>query len=294
MAIRLLSIVLLVLFASTASAQQIFKWKDKKGQWHFSDTPPPGVTAKKVKGLDISPKSSPATFPYAKPEQSQPVSSPRKIMVPFTGGANRVIVKGIVNGRGTVKFLLDTGADTTSIPRGLAEQSGINGDRGIRIPHTGIGGTVWEPLVEIDSLKVGEAEVRNLDVIVMEKGVLDGETGLLGANFLAQFKFEIMYENNQLMLERRQGPYAGYPAEWWQKKFRKYYAIKRGYEKIRERTYVTMKAIMISRCKSKSARPAGGSLFYCNIEKGLRTIEERLRNLYNKARRAGVPRNFRK
>ena len=79
MAIRLLSVVVLgVLFASIASAQQIFKWKDKKGQWHFSDTPPPGVTAEKVRGLDISPKSSPATSLYAKPSESPPAGSGSK------------------------------------------------------------------------------------------------------------------------------------------------------------------------------------------------------------------------
>ena len=38
MPIRLLYIVvLLVLFASTALAQQIFKWKDEKGKWHVSN-----------------------------------------------------------------------------------------------------------------------------------------------------------------------------------------------------------------------------------------------------------------
>ena len=56
MAIRLLSVVvLLLLFAFTVSAQQIFKWKDKKGQWHFSDHPPAEIRAEQVKGLDIGP-----------------------------------------------------------------------------------------------------------------------------------------------------------------------------------------------------------------------------------------------
>ncbi len=79
MAIRILSVVvLLVLFASTVSAQQMFKWKDKKGKWHYSDTPPPGITAEKVRGLDISPKSSPATSPYSKPSVSSPAGSGSK------------------------------------------------------------------------------------------------------------------------------------------------------------------------------------------------------------------------
>jgi hypothetical protein len=32
-------ISLFPLFLSKASAQQIYKWKDQKGQWHFSDSP---------------------------------------------------------------------------------------------------------------------------------------------------------------------------------------------------------------------------------------------------------------
>jgi flagellar motility protein MotE (MotC chaperone) len=84
MAIRLLSvIVLIVLFAFTASAQQIFKWKDNKGQWHFSDTPPPGITAEKVKGLDISPKSSPATSVKGEgKEKSEARGSGEKALTP--------------------------------------------------------------------------------------------------------------------------------------------------------------------------------------------------------------------
>jgi len=79
MAIRFLSVVvLIVFFAPTASTQQMFKWKDKKGQWHFSDTPPRRVTAEKVRGLDISPRSSPATSPYSKPSVSSHAGSGSK------------------------------------------------------------------------------------------------------------------------------------------------------------------------------------------------------------------------
>jgi len=60
MANRFLSVlVLLFLFSSIAAAQQIYKWKDNKGQWHFSDHPPPEIRAEQVKGLDIGPDSPP-------------------------------------------------------------------------------------------------------------------------------------------------------------------------------------------------------------------------------------------
>jgi len=85
MAIRLLSVVvLLLLFAFTASAQQIFKWKDKKGQWHFSDHPPAEIRAEQVKGLDIGPippmppKIAEPPAPHAGSESTeQAVSKPQ-------------------------------------------------------------------------------------------------------------------------------------------------------------------------------------------------------------------------
>ena len=45
---QLIFVVLAVLFAQSALAQQFYKWKDQKGQWHYSDFPPPGVIAEKL------------------------------------------------------------------------------------------------------------------------------------------------------------------------------------------------------------------------------------------------------
>ena len=136
--------------------------------------------------------------------RSQPVSSTQKFVVPFTRYGNRIIVEGIVNGMVTMNFILDTGADLTLIPRSLVQQLGISLDNSIAIAITGISGTIVEPLVKIDSLKVGEAEVRNLDVVVNEEASLSGQ-GLLGGDFLGQFRVGIDYTKNQLILERRVG-----------------------------------------------------------------------------------------
>ena len=50
---QLLFLVLAVLFAQPALAQQIYKWKDEKGLWHYSDFLPSGVTAEKLETGDI-------------------------------------------------------------------------------------------------------------------------------------------------------------------------------------------------------------------------------------------------
>ena len=62
--------LLLVLIAPAALAQLIYKWKDKKGQWHFSDYPPAEVKAEKVKGLDIGP------IPPIPPKIAKPPTPP--------------------------------------------------------------------------------------------------------------------------------------------------------------------------------------------------------------------------
>ncbi|MEE8113800.1 MAG: aspartyl protease family protein, partial [Nitrososphaerales archaeon] len=72
------------------------------------------------------------------------------------------------------------------------------------VPLTGIGGTVIRPLVKIDSLKVGEAEVRNLGGVIIEEATLT-EHGLLGGNFLREFWVAIDYTKNLLILDRRVG-----------------------------------------------------------------------------------------
>jgi aspartyl protease family protein len=114
-----------------------------------------------------------------------------------------IIVDGTVNGRDTIKFILDTGAELTLIPRSLVQQLAISLDSSIDTPVTGIGGTIIAPLVKIGSLKVGEAEIRNLDGLI-ENALLTGQ-GLLGGNFLGKFRVEIDYTKNQLILERKVG-----------------------------------------------------------------------------------------
>ena len=72
---QLVFAVLAVLFAQSASAQQIYKWKDEKGQWHYSDFLPSGVTVEKVE-IGHSPQelASQPSFPLAA-EQEKPKDS---------------------------------------------------------------------------------------------------------------------------------------------------------------------------------------------------------------------------
>lgn len=66
---QLLYVVLAVLFAQLALAQDIYRWKDKKGQWHYSDFLPPGVTAEKLEIGDNG--QGPPSHPFALPVGEQ-------------------------------------------------------------------------------------------------------------------------------------------------------------------------------------------------------------------------------
>ena len=50
---QLLFLVLAVLSAQPALAQEIYQWKDEKGLWHYSDFLPSAVTAEKMETVDI-------------------------------------------------------------------------------------------------------------------------------------------------------------------------------------------------------------------------------------------------
>ncbi|MCZ6623768.1 MAG: retropepsin-like aspartic protease [Deltaproteobacteria bacterium] len=179
----------------------------------------------------------------------------------------------MVDGKGTGRFFLDTGANETTIPLSLAQQSGIDPDKGISITTGGIGGSVDVPLIEIESLKVGEAEVRDLLVSIMDLSSGSDKIGLLGANFLLEFHVQINYSRNQVTLERKQSPTDGHSLEWWEHRFRRYQEIKKQYEDGR------------SNAGSEKQRKW--------IDKQLRALEKKINDLETRASRAGIPRRFR-
>ena len=72
MVTRLLSLVLLVTFlVPVAFAQPIYEWTDEKGQRHFSNFPPAGVTVKNRIASNAAPESIPTTS-GVEPDASPP------------------------------------------------------------------------------------------------------------------------------------------------------------------------------------------------------------------------------
>ncbi len=64
-------VAVLLFFVSTlVSAEQVYRWKDSSGKWHFSGVPPDGVGAEPVKFSNMSVVKMPRPAPSASQAES--------------------------------------------------------------------------------------------------------------------------------------------------------------------------------------------------------------------------------
>jgi predicted aspartyl protease len=270
---RVFSLLLLLAFLTLHASrlvpvfgQEFYRWTDESGAVHFTDN----LYSIPEKYRDAAQKRvqpanrSPAPTTEAAPIRS--AASDEAIVVPFKREGNLIIVEGTVNGT-PVHFIFDTGAEITVLPSSFAGRFGVTTSDGIFITVGGIGGSLEVPLVEAD-VSIGNAEVRNLEATLNDTPVPN--TGLLGGNFLSDYKVDIRYATNQILLEPVDRSYGGHSFEWWQKKFRLYLAIKKKYEQ------------------------AGGGRGANEVLDGqLRAVERKIAELEGRASQAGIPREYR-
>jgi hypothetical protein len=130
--------------------------------------------------------------------------------VPFElagpGGA-ALVIPVYVNGDGPHRFIVDTGATMTCVDSGLAERLGLPAEGGRMGVGMGIGQEAGAlDLVSIDSLRVGEATATGLMgcALGLERFMDIGleVDGLLGLNYLREFRVILDFRAQRLTLER--------------------------------------------------------------------------------------------
>jgi predicted aspartyl protease len=115
-----------------------------------------------------------------------------------------ILIPTLVNGEGPYQFALDTGASTTVVSPELAQNQGL---KSISVPEmTGAGGKVQAAVGTVESLAVGGAKLEKLYVMVADfLSMLSQVTatkldGIIGYNFLKEFRVTIDYPNEMLRL----------------------------------------------------------------------------------------------
>jgi clan AA aspartic protease (TIGR02281 family) len=127
-----------------------------------------------------------------------PAAAPARVLgVPLHRSGNHFLVDARVAGAGSVRLLIDTGASMTILtPNALAGLGDWNTGES-RVFSTA-NGRVKAPLYRLDALEVGEWQVSELDVGVLELPDSPHIDGLLGMNFLRHFQFFI--DQNEALL----------------------------------------------------------------------------------------------
>jgi aspartyl protease family protein len=123
------------------------------------------------------------------------------------GGGQRIVLtadgqghfkpQGQINGK-AVQFMVDTGATVVGLGESDAKRINLNYEQGQRVRMNTANGTAIGYLIQLDSVRVGDVMVRNVDAVVTPQSM---PYILLGNSFLT--RFQMQRSNDQLTLERR-------------------------------------------------------------------------------------------
>jgi aspartyl protease family protein len=124
-------------------------------------------------------------------------SSDRAQVTLAAGPGGHFVGEGAVNGN-PIRFLVDTGATAIALPASQASRLGIDYRKGQRGISSTANGQVEVYAVSLDTVRLGDIELRSVEAVVFEQGL---DTALLGMSFLN--RVEMRREGSTMTLIRR-------------------------------------------------------------------------------------------
>ena len=144
-------------------------------------------------------ESSPIAMPI--PNASATAAPSGAVIVPVQFAGRAAIVSALLNRTVTGSLILDTGATSTVISRRLAKVLSIR-PIATMMGQT-VGGPITAPMARLSSLKIGTAELTDLTVIIHDFSRDPRIEGLLGMDFLGQFRVSLDSQKQLLVLSPR-------------------------------------------------------------------------------------------
>ena len=280
-------IMLAVLVPS--SYGDMYKWVDEKGTVHFTDDlsnipedyRPEVETRNPTKETSAPETKDKSTF--SPPSEAPKPSEPEGAKVELLKKGQVWTTDVLLNGRIRRHLIVDSGASFMLINPEMAKELDIvvNENTPV-IPMTTVSGHIFTPLVLLNSVRVGKAEVEDVEAVIYK--LPSSGDGLLGNSFLNKYRVTLDSIRGKMTLVSMQGIPSpdrpgGYERDFWVSQFRFYRGFLEMMEKLK---------------KNYEGRETGSARTELNrINITIQYFENRLNEWDQKASFAGVPRNWR-
>ena len=193
-----LSLCLLFLCSGLLSAAEYYRWVDQNGVVHFTDNMHNIPEKQRGTAGRIEAKESP------KAAESANRRTAAKATVPFEKQGQVVVIEAMLNGKTPAKLVVDTGATYTMISAATAKELDIDrSGNERRLPIQTANGMIQAPLTSLESINVGGVEMKNLAAVIHDVVPNSQLAGLLGLNFLSNFRMDIDTQKGLLHLEKK-------------------------------------------------------------------------------------------
>ena len=122
--------------------------------------------------------------------------------IPFISGHRLVLVPVVINRTKAFRFIVDTGAQRIVISHDVAATLGLNTSHPLRAEAivTAERQTQPGPVVRLDSLQIGSIRLLQLEASVFDLPFVLRADGLLGLNFLREFRVTFEFDRSTMIL----------------------------------------------------------------------------------------------
>jgi len=193
------ALLLQLALAGQSHCAEYYRWVDDSGVLHITDNL-----------HNVPPSQRPRAGRVVAPESPRPAEPERKAApnnkasVQMERHGSVAMVQATLNNRRAAKFVVDTGASYTLISNAVASDLGINlGSNPKTLPFQTANGLINAPIANMESISIGGLEIRNIAIAIHDAVPDPQVAGLLGLNFLSNFKMDIDTHKGVLHLEKK-------------------------------------------------------------------------------------------
>lgn len=190
---------LLFVTISSLPAGEFYRWVDVNGVIHFTDN------------LHTIPNPRRGTITRMQGQEGSRTEPPKvtapdltRASIPFERHGQVVVVEAVLNKKTAAKLVVDTGATFTMISAATAKELNLDYSQSQRtMPFQTANGIIQAPLTDLESITVGGIEIKNLTTAIHDAVPNANVAGLLGLNFLSNFRMDIDTAKGLLHLEKK-------------------------------------------------------------------------------------------